>query len=118
MISNLPMYINAIFIATTLLSIFLFYKATKKSKNTLVLLFAWIIFQAALLVNACSIILCHNHPSGNLKPSAADIKFTNKIIAAGKVIDVAVVDHIIVSHKGYTSMRKEGCCEFEGYAGK
>ena len=48
MISNLPMYINAIFIATTLLSIFLFYKATKKSKNTLVLLFAWIIFQAAL----------------------------------------------------------------------
>ena len=52
------------------------------------------------------------------KPSAADIKFTSKVIAAGKVIDVAVVDHIIVSHKGHTAMRKEGCCEFEGYAGK
>jgi len=48
MISNLPLYINAIFIAITLLSIFLFYKATKKSKNTLVLLLVWIIFQAAL----------------------------------------------------------------------
>jgi len=48
MISSLPLYINAIFITTTLLSIFLFYKASKKSKNTLVLLFAWLIFQAAL----------------------------------------------------------------------
>ena len=77
-----------------------------------------IIFRNALLLGATKIMLAHNHPSGNLKPSAADIKFTNKIIAAGKVIDVAVVDHIIVSHKGYTSMRKEGCCEFEGYVGK
>lgn len=76
---------------------------------------AKIIFKNALMLGATKIVLAHNHPSGNLQPSEADIRFTKKVIAAGKVIDVPVVDHFIVSHKGYTSMRKENLCEFEAY---
>jgi len=77
---------------------------------------AKIIFKNALMLGATKIVLAHNHPSGNLQPSEADLGFTKKVIAAGKVIDILVVDHLIVSHKGYTSMRKEGFCEFETYA--
>jgi len=77
---------------------------------------AKIIFKNALMLGATKIILAHNHPSGNLQPSEADIRFTKKVIAAGKVIDIPVVDHLIISHKGYTSMRKEQLCEFEAYA--
>lgn len=74
---------------------------------------AKIIFRNALMLGATKIVLAHNHPSGNLKPSEADIRFTKKVIAAGKAIDIPVLDHLIVSHNGYTSMRKEHYCEFE-----
>lgn len=76
---------------------------------------AKIIFRSALLLGATKIVIAHNHPSGNLQPSEADIRFTKKLITAGNVIDIPVVDHLIVSHKGYTSMRKEHLCEFEAY---
>jgi len=71
-----------------------------------------IIFKNALMLGATKIVLAHNHPSGNLQASDADIKFTQKAIAAGKVIDIPVVDHIIITHKAYISMRKERVCEF------
>lgn len=57
---------------------------------------------------AASIILAHNHPSDNLKPSKADIAITTKIKQAGKVLDIAVLDHIIVAGKSYTSLADEG----------
>ena len=55
-----------------------------------------------------AIILAHNHPSDNLNPSKADIEITKKIKEAGKYLDIAVLDHIIVAGKGYTSLADEG----------
>ncbi len=59
-----------------------------------------IIFTLALKTNACSIILCHNHPSGNIVPSEADISLTNKISKSGQLIDIKLIDHLIVSNYG------------------
>jgi DNA repair protein RadC len=66
------------------------------------------IFKVALEHNACSLILCHNHPSGNLTPSDSDIKLTNKMVAAGKLLDINVVDHLIVGTDAYLSFADEG----------
>ncbi|MCO6476130.1 MAG: DNA repair protein RadC [Phaeodactylibacter sp.] len=55
-----------------------------------------------------SIILCHNHPSGNLNPSQADIDLTRKLKKAGEVVDVLVVDHLIIGEGGYYSFADEG----------
>ncbi len=67
-----------------------------------------IIFKFALEVLASSIILVHNHPSGNLKPSQADIKLTQKLKQAGSVLDIPVLDHIIYTDAGYTSLADDG----------
>jgi DNA repair protein RadC len=67
-----------------------------------------LIFTAALKRGACHIILSHNHPSGNLKPSKADEDLTAKIKAAGKLLDITVLDHIIISREGYISLADEG----------
>jgi DNA repair protein RadC len=67
-----------------------------------------IILKKALEENATSIILCHNHPSGNLRPSAADEYITTKIKEAAKYFDIKVIDHIIVSEEGYYSFADEG----------
>lgn len=60
-----------------------------------------LVFTAALKLNACHIILCHNHPSGNLKPSQADEALTQKIKEAGRYLDLPVVDHLIISGEDY-----------------
>jgi DNA repair protein RadC len=62
-----------------------------------------IIFKNALLHNATSIILCHNHPSGNVMPSQKDKELTKKIFEAGHIMQINVIDHIIVSKSGYYS---------------
>jgi DNA repair protein RadC len=67
-----------------------------------------IILKKALDHHAVSIILCHNHPSGNLKPSKADEQLTNKIKNAAAFLDIQVMDHIIVSDEGYYSFADEG----------
>jgi DNA repair protein RadC len=67
-----------------------------------------IILKKALQVNAVSIILCHNHPSGSLKPSKADEELTMKIKHAANFIDIKVLDHVIVSEDGYFSFADEG----------
>jgi DNA repair protein RadC len=67
-----------------------------------------LIFSAALKANACSIMLCHNHPSGSLKLSKADEELTEKIKQAGKFLDIKVLDHIILSSEGYFSFADEG----------
>lgn len=65
------------------------------------------IFKMALDNNASSIILCHNHPSGNIKPSDADIKLTKKLTQAGKLLDMPILDHIIVGEEKYYSFADE-----------
>jgi DNA repair protein RadC len=67
-----------------------------------------IILKKALDEDAVSIILCHNHPSGSLKPSRADEELTMKIKEAAKYFDIRVIDHIIVSESGYYSFADEG----------
>jgi len=67
-----------------------------------------IIMQTALKSNACSIILAHNHPSGNLIPSEADKDLTKKISAAGKLLDIPVLDHLILTSESYFSFADEG----------
>lgn len=67
-----------------------------------------IIFQAALENHAASVILCHNHPSGNLKPSQADLNLTRKLRDAGQLLDIAVLDHVIFTNSSYFSFADEG----------
>jgi len=66
------------------------------------------IFKLALENNATSLILCHNHPSGNLKPSDADIKLTKQVKEAGLFLEILVVDHIIIGDDSYYSFADEG----------
>lgn len=68
-----------------------------------------IILQYALKSNACSIIVSHNHPSGNLEPSNADIQITKKIKEAAKLMDISLLDHLIITTGDkYYSMADKG----------
>lgn len=69
---------------------------------------AKIIFKEAMQLLASAIILCHNHPSGNLKPSDADIQLTKKMKEIGNLVDVPVLDHLIITDKSYFSFDDEG----------
>lgn len=69
---------------------------------------AKIIFKEAILLLASTIILFHNHPSGALKPSQADIQLTKKLQETGKIMDIPVIDHIIVGDGNYFSFADEG----------
>lgn len=67
-----------------------------------------IILKKALDYEAVNLILCHNHPSGNLKPSKADEELTEKIKSAAQFFDIKLLDHIIVSEDGYYSFADDG----------
>jgi DNA repair protein RadC len=67
-----------------------------------------LVFAAAIKANACSIILSHNHPSGNLKPSEADISLTKRLKEGGKILEIVVLDHLIITSEGYFSFADEG----------
>lgn len=67
-----------------------------------------IIFKIALEHLASSIILCHNHPSGNLRPSDQDISLTKKLKEAGALLEIPILDHLIISNTGYFSFADEG----------
>jgi len=64
-------------------------------------------FKNALQLGAVALILAHNHPSGNLKPSQADIALTKKLISAGESLDIKVLDHLIITEKSYFSFADE-----------
>lgn len=66
------------------------------------------IFQSCLKVNASGFICAHNHPSGNLKPSDSDITLTRKLKQGGAILDIAMLDHLIVTTEGYYSFADEG----------
>ena len=67
-----------------------------------------IIFSIALKVQATSIILAHNHPSENLKPSQADLNLTRRMVEAGKMLELPVIDHLIVTADRFYSFGDEG----------
>ena len=65
------------------------------------------VFKSAILANAFGIILCHNHPSGELDPSNEDHNITEMISKAGDLLGIRLIDHVIVSHKGFKSLKEE-----------
>ncbi len=69
------------------------------------------IVKSALLANAANVILCHNHPSGKVDPSAEDEALTNRIHAALKLLDIRLLDHVIINTEGkeFFSFRNSGC---------
>ena len=67
-----------------------------------------VVYQVALKACACSLILAHNHPSGNLTPSDADQQITRKIKDAGKILEIQVLDHLIVTSESFYSFADNG----------
>ena len=67
-----------------------------------------LIFAVALKCNATGILLCHNHPSGNLKPSDADITLTRSIKKCADFLDITLIDHLIITKNGFFSFSNEG----------
>ena len=67
-----------------------------------------IIYRKALLKESSALILAHNHPSGNLKPSQADLNLTKKLKEFGELVGFQVLDHLIISDNGYLSFADEG----------
>ena len=66
------------------------------------------VFADAISDRAASVILAHNHPSGQLNPSPADLDTTKQLIKAGKILGISILDHIIITKKGYFSFKKSG----------
>ena len=64
-----------------------------------------LIFQGAVLLNATSLILAHNHPSGTLQPSRQDISLTKKTMEAGRIMGIDIVDHLILTREGYYNLK-------------
>jgi DNA repair protein RadC len=66
------------------------------------------VFRKAIIEHAASVILIHNHPSGNREPSEEDVRVTRQIVEAGQIIGIPVHDHVIVTPSGYTSFAERG----------
>ena len=66
------------------------------------------VFKAAILANAASVILCHNHPSGNVIPSREDKEITERLVEVGEILGIKVLDHIVVSYNDYYSFKANG----------
>lgn len=66
------------------------------------------VFKAAILNNAASIIVCHQHPSGNSSPSREDIEVTRRLVEAGRMINIEVLDHLIIGQDEFTSLKEKG----------
>ena len=66
------------------------------------------IFKGALLLNSASIIMAHNHPSGNPTPSLEDLQITNRVLEADNIIGINLLDHIIIGENNFISLKKIG----------
>jgi len=64
-------------------------------------------FRSAIVRNCCSILIAHNHPSGSLEPSLEDLAVTKRLVDAGKLLGIDVLDHVIVTKVGYMSFKEE-----------
>lgn len=69
-----------------------------------------LLFAVALKCNAAAIIIAHNHPSGNLKPSEQDIEITQKIKNASELLEIKLLDHLIITKNGYYSFANQNSC--------
>ena len=81
-------------------------------------------FRAAIMDGASGVVLAHNHPSGDVTPSAEDVRITKQLIEAGKIIGIQIIDHVIIGREAppvgdqparppFLSMRESGLCQFE-----
>ena len=70
------------------------------------------VMEGAIKSSAVSLVLVHNHPSGNVEPSPEDIRITEKLIDAGKILSVPIIDHVIVSDGQFYSLAEKGICTF------
>ncbi|MFO7679102.1 MAG: DNA repair protein RadC [Chloroflexota bacterium] len=66
------------------------------------------LFRAALKANAAAMIVAHNHPSGDPSPSPEDIRVTRQLVEAGKLMDIEVLDHVVIGHQRYVSLKERG----------
>ena len=66
------------------------------------------VFKAAILANAHAIVLVHNHPSGDPTPSSDDVDLTHRLKSAGQLLNINVLDHVVVAHDGFVSLRQRG----------
>ncbi len=66
------------------------------------------VFRVGVLKGALKLVLVHNHPSGALKPSPADIEVTDRLVQAGQILDIDIMDHLIISEKSYLSLNEIG----------
>jgi DNA repair protein RadC len=66
------------------------------------------VFKKAIAHGASSVVLAHNHPSGNAEPSEDDVKLTRRLVEAGKLLGIEVLDHVIITATGYTSFKESG----------
>lgn len=65
-------------------------------------------FREAVILDAVSVVLVHNHPSGDPRPSPQDVQITKQLIAAGQLLDIEVQDHVVLGQNSFVSMQKEG----------
>jgi DNA repair protein RadC len=65
------------------------------------------VFKEAVRVNAAAIIVAHNHPSGDPTPSPEDARVTEQIVAAGKLLEIEVLDHLVIGERSYVSLRQK-----------
>ncbi|MDX1413044.1 MAG: DNA repair protein RadC [Candidatus Promineifilaceae bacterium] len=77
------------------------------SLNTSVLRIAEL-FRSAVRANAAALIVAHNHPSGDPSPSPEDINVTRQLVKAGKLLDIDVLDHLVIGHQRYVSLKERG----------
>lgn len=66
------------------------------------------VFREAIRHNACSIIVVHNHPSGDPAPSTEDVRLTEQLVEAGKLLDIQLLDHLVIGRNHYVSMKERG----------
>ena len=70
------------------------------------------VFRFACFENASSLVVAHNHPSGDLFPSPEDLELTRRLAEAAEILEIPLVDHLIVTRDGFSSFAREGWCEF------
>lgn len=66
------------------------------------------IFREAITRSCAALVIAHNHPSGDTRPSPEDVEVTRALVAAGELLDIPVLDHVIIAHGGWTSLREQG----------
>ena len=68
------------------------------------------VFRFACFANASSLIVAHNHPSGDTRPSEQDLAFTRQLLRASRIFEIPLLDHLIITEKGFSSFAREGWC--------